>query len=70
MSEPTYAQTVTRLAREWNASAVDGRVTKQVFASTFCQLEDAAKAVGISQDDATDDLYDEIDANGPAHVEV
>lgn len=65
MSEPTYAQIVTRLAREWNASAVNGRVSKQVSASTFKQLEDAAEAVGISQNDATDDLYNEIDANGP-----
>lgn len=65
MSEPTYAQTVTRLAREWNASAMDGRVSKPVAASTFKRLEDAAEAVGISQDDATDDLYDEIDADGP-----
>jgi len=61
----TYAQTVTRLAREWNAAAVDGRVPKQVAASVFGQLEDAAERVGISQNDATDDLYDEIDADGP-----
>lgn len=65
MSEPTYAQTVTRLAREWNASAMDGRVSKQVSAATFRQLEDAAERAGISQDDATDDLYNEIDADGP-----
>jgi hypothetical protein len=63
--EPTYAQTVTRLAREWNAAAVDGRVSKQVSASVFRRPEDAAEHAGISQDDATDDLYDEIDADGP-----
>ena len=61
----TYAQTVTHLAREWNAAAEDGRVPKQVPASVFGQLEDAAERAGISQDDATDDLYDEIDADGP-----
>lgn len=61
----TYAQTVTRLAREWNAAAVDGRVSKQVTASVFGRLEDAAECAGISQDDATSDLYDEIDADGP-----
>ena len=61
----TYAQTVTRLAREWNAAAVDGRVPKQVAASVFGRLGDAAECAGISQDDATSDLYDEIDANGP-----
>jgi len=61
----TYAQTVTRLAREWNAAAVDGRVPKQVAASVFGQLVDAAERGGISQDDATSDLYDEIDADGP-----
>lgn len=60
----TYTQVVTRLAREWNAAAVDGRVSKRVAAGTFRQLEDAAERAGISQDDATDDLYDEINA-GP-----
>lgn len=65
MSEPTYAQTVTRLARKWNTAAEDGRASKQVSASVFGQLEDAAEQAGISQDDATSDLYDEIDADGP-----
>jgi len=48
MSEPTYAQTVTRLAREWRAASVNGgEPSKQVAARTFAQLEDAAERVGI-----------------------
>lgn len=63
--DPAYAQTITRLAREWRAaetSAPDGRIPKPAFAATFKQLHEAAGRAGISEDEAHTDLYDEIHA--------
>lgn len=63
--DPSYAQTITRLAKEWRAaetSAPDGRIPKPAFAATFKQLHEAAERAGIPEDDAHTDLYDEIHA--------
>lgn len=64
MSEPTYAQTVTRLAREYGPKYKDGTITRDDLEVVTDQLVSAAYAVGISAADANADFFDEVDA-GP-----
>lgn len=60
----TYAQTVTRLAREYNETAVDGEVLPADHFRIITELHDAADRAGISRDVATADLKNEVEA-GP-----
>ena len=65
MSEPTYAQTVTHLAREYGPAYKNGTITRDDIETMTGRLMDAAYPAGISAADATADLFDEIDADGP-----
>lgn len=67
MSEPTYAQTVTRLAREYGHAYQDSTISRDDLESMTGKLMDAAYPAGISAADATADLFDEIDA-GPVKM--
>jgi len=63
MSEPTYAQTVTRLAREWRSCRPVGKpVPASDCTRIVSQLHAAADVIGISHSDAARDLFDEIHA--------
>lgn len=64
MSEPTYAETVTRLAREYGPVYKDSTISRDDLESMTGKLMDAAYPAGINAADATADLFDEIDA-GP-----
>lgn len=59
---PTYAQTVTALAREYHGSAVDGEVPPSVHFRITTELHAAAARVGIDADTANEDLAEEVQA--------
>lgn len=64
----SYAQTVTRLAREYRACCpADGPIPTADYRRIVNQLHVAADAAGINRPDAARDLFDEIDA-GPVTV--
>lgn len=63
MSEPTYAQTVTRLAREYRSYADAGKLIPAVeYVGIADRLHAAADAAGIDRPIAGRDLTDEINA--------
>lgn len=63
MSEPTYAQTVTRLAREYRSyGSVGELISPADYAQIVDRLHAAADRAGISRSDAARDLFDEINA--------
>lgn len=63
----TYAQTVTRLARDYRNALDDNTMCQEVREPILNQLFDMAHAVGISSKDAVNDLFDEIEA-GPVNA--
>lgn len=60
--EPTYAQTVTRLARGYRDALSAGHDANDIQRNTLYVLFPVAGAAGISESDAVADLFDEIDA--------
>jgi hypothetical protein len=63
MSEPTYAQTVTRLAREYRSWHEAGEVIPPAeYVQIVNRLHAAADKAGIDRHIAARDLFDEINA--------
>ena len=62
-SEPTFARTVTRLAREYRSCLPDNAaIPPWHYVRIMNQLHVAADMAGISHHDAAKDLFDEINA--------
>lgn len=59
---PSYAQTVTRLAREYHQLVNDGAAPPVAYFSLTGRLNDAAVNAGIDRVTSVRDLKDEIDA--------
>lgn len=62
MSEPTYAQIVTRLAREYHQLVDGGAAPPVAYFSLTERLNVAAVNAGIDRVTSVRDLKDEIDA--------
>lgn len=63
MSETTYAQAVTRLARQYHlATPADGVISTEDYVDIVNRLHAAADRAGISRKNAALDLIDEIKA--------
>lgn len=62
MSEPTYAQTVTRLAREYHQLVSNGEAPPVAYFSLTERLHVAATNAGIDRVTSVRDLKDEINA--------
>lgn len=67
MSEPTYAQTVTRLAREYHQLVDAGEAPPVAYFSLTERLNVAAVNAGIDRVTSVRDLKDAIDA-GPVEA--
>lgn len=61
-SAPSYAQTVTALAREYRAAKVNGRIPQASHQGIVDRLVTAAAVAGVAEGDALDDLFDEVAA--------
>lgn len=59
---PSYAQTVTALARQYHELAVDGEVPPNEYFRITTELHAAADAAGISSAVADEDLAEELQA--------
>lgn len=63
MSEPTYAQTVTRLAREYRSYADAGHlIPADKYVGIVNRLHAAADRARIDRVTAARDLFDEVNA--------
>lgn len=61
--EPTYAQIVVSLGREWRSAKVDSNTPRQFRDGIFAELHAAAERADISEDKAHDNFWDEVDGN-------
>ncbi|ACU71853.1 hypothetical protein Caci_2944 [Catenulispora acidiphila DSM 44928] len=59
--DPSYAQTVTRLAREYHVAKATGQMSDRMIATMLAKLRTAAGCAGVSAEDAYNDLWDEVD---------